>query len=95
MDGRIIINFVHSYLLKHSCKIVKVIWTIMKETFNYNMDGSTSSTVGHFLFDVTVACTIKWICKYWIQQVLPHANLNFIYIWITAFQVRITSTLIF
>ena len=26
MDGRIIINFVHSYVLKHNCKIVKVIW---------------------------------------------------------------------
>ena len=39
------------------------------------MDGSTSSTVGHFLFDVIVACTIKWICKYWIQQLLPHMQI--------------------
>ena len=80
MDGRIIINFVHSYLLKHSCKIVTVIWG---RRF-------TSSTVGHLLFNVIVAVPLNGfvntgfinfchICKFksYVHTHLDHLHFKF------------------
>ena len=38
------------------------------------MDGRTS-TVGHLLLKSLLARSIKWICKYWIQQLLAHMQI--------------------
>ena len=80
MDGCIIINFVHSYLLKHSCKIVTVIWG---RRF-------TSSTVRHLLFNVIVAVPLNGfvntgfnnfchICKFksYVHTHLDHLHFKF------------------